>query len=108
VAKPEGLEQFDDPAGGVFVEVAGGLVGEQQLRPVGEGPGDGDALPLAAAQLARLMVGAFAQPDRVEQLEGTPPPVAASGAIEHDGQLDVLGGGEGVEQSEVPKDEADG
>ena len=34
-------------AGGAGVEVAGGLVGEQQARAVGDRAGDGDALLLA-------------------------------------------------------------
>ena len=44
-------------AGGV-VELAGGLVGQQQPRAVGERARDGDALHLAARELRRPVVGA--------------------------------------------------
>jgi hypothetical protein len=38
------------------VEGGQGLVGEQELRLHGEGPGDADPLPLAARELARVLV----------------------------------------------------
>ena len=41
------------PSDGRRVEVAGGLVGQQDRRPVDEGAGDRDALLLAAGQLVR-------------------------------------------------------
>ena len=50
------------------VEVAGRLVGEQHVRVVRERARDRDALLLAARELRRQVVGARAEPDRVEQL----------------------------------------
>ena len=50
------LEQaIDDELTGIAVEIAGGLVGEQQLRSGDEGAGDRHALLLAARQLAGIM-----------------------------------------------------
>ena len=45
-------EQLDDLRAGGGVEVAGGLVGEQEGGPRGEGAGERDALLLAARELA--------------------------------------------------------
>ena len=41
--------------GGVRIEIAGRLVGEQHPRRVGDGAGDRDALLLAAGQFGRPM-----------------------------------------------------
>ena len=43
----------EDLGAGAAVEVAGGLVGEDDLRPAGQRPGHGDPLLLAARELAR-------------------------------------------------------
>src|SRR3954470_17941029 len=48
-----GFEYFHDSGGIVAVEVAGRLVGQEQSRRVDQGASDGDALLLAARQLAR-------------------------------------------------------
>ena len=49
----EVAQQLEDGAGGLRVEGAGGLVGEQHLGVAGQGAGDADALLLAAGELAR-------------------------------------------------------
>ena len=49
------LEQLNDFAAGVGIEVAGGLIGQQQFRLVDEGAGDGDALLFAAGKLVGLV-----------------------------------------------------
>ena len=49
------------------VEVAGRLVGEDDLRARAERAGDGDALLLAARQLRREMIGAMRQADLGQQ-----------------------------------------
>ena len=41
------MQQVKDHAAGLFVEVAGRLIGQDQVRFVGQGAGDGDALLLA-------------------------------------------------------------
>ena len=53
---------------GCVVEVAGRLVGEQDLRVVGESPDDRDALLLAAREPRRAMPETRGEADAVEQL----------------------------------------
>ena len=54
-------------AGVRVVEVAGRFVGEDELGPVGQRPGDGDALLLPGGKLARQVVQLRFQPDALEQ-----------------------------------------
>ena len=49
------------------VEIAGGLVREEQARLVGQRAGDGHALLLSAGELRRVMMPAPGQSDLVEQ-----------------------------------------
>ena len=50
------------------VEVAGGFVGEDDLRPCRQGPAHGDTLLLATRELVGTMGGAVGQPDRFDHL----------------------------------------
>ena len=59
-----------NPAPRLLVERRGRLVGQNDLRLVDESPSYGDALPLAAGELLRLVVNAVAEPDRTEHLFG--------------------------------------
>ena len=63
-------EEVEDLLAGLGVQVAGGLVGQQQGRVVDQGPGDGHPLLLAAGELGRLVVQAVPQPHPVEQRLG--------------------------------------
>ncbi len=64
-------EEFgEDEVGGAFVEIAGGLVGEDQRGLVGEGAGDGDSLLLAAGELGGLVGQPFGEAERAEQAFG--------------------------------------
>ena len=58
----QGEEQIGDARAGGAVEIAGGLVGEQDLRPRRQGAGQRHALLLAARQLAGIVIGAQDQP----------------------------------------------
>ena len=60
-------QQVDDLLAGLAVEVAGRLVGQDDLRARAQGAGDGDALLLAAGELRREMIGAMRQPHLGEQ-----------------------------------------
>ena len=62
--------EVDDELAVVSVEVARGLVGEEDDRAVDEGPGEGHPLLLAPRELGRIVVGAIGEADAVEQLEG--------------------------------------
>ena len=50
------LDQPQNVPGGLGVQGRGGLVAEEQLRVRGQGPGDGDALLLAAGELGGIGV----------------------------------------------------
>ena len=56
-------EDSDDFLAGLLVEVAGGLVGQQQPGLGDQGPGDGRPLHLAPGKLARPMLQTMPQPD---------------------------------------------
>ena len=56
-------QQVDDARAGHRVEVAGGLVGEQHFRTRRERARDGDALLLAAGQLARIVARPLREAD---------------------------------------------
>src|SRR5690606_10547111 len=96
----EFLKNAHDLDGGFAVEVAGGFVGEEDVRLVDEGAGDGDALLLSAGKLAGKMIGALGEADDVEGVEGALFDLASGEAVlavEHR-QLDVFeGGGAGEE-----------
>src|SRR5262249_27221473 len=65
------LQQPEHVPGYAGVEVAGGLVAEQDWRPAGHRPGDRDALLLPARQLQRQPAAPVAEPDR-GQVTGRP------------------------------------
>src|SRR5258708_16703120 len=63
----EPLQQCEHFARGLRVEVAGGLIGEQQGRVRDDRARDGDALFLSTRELTRVMLLAIAQPDDPER-----------------------------------------
>ena len=65
-------QQLGDLSCILIVEVADRLVGENERGIVGEGPGNGDALLLAAAQFRRPVPGAIAKTDGIEEFPGAP------------------------------------
>ena len=80
--------QGGDKAGGRGVEIAGGLVGEQQFRADGQGAGDRDALLLAARELVRVVVMAGAEPDPLEPVAGLA--LRAGAAVDFERGGDIL------------------
>ena len=58
--------ELEDLGAGAAVEVAGRLVGEDDRRLAGQRAGHGDALLLAAGQLARPVLQPVAQTDGVD------------------------------------------
>ena len=66
VDKPPQQPQHDHAAG--RVQVARGLVGQQDQRPVDERAGDGHPLLLAAGKLVRTVSGARRQPHLLQDL----------------------------------------
>jgi hypothetical protein len=60
---PESFQQGDDVVPGVLVEVAGGLVGQQDLGLLNQRPGNGDSLLLPAGQFRRQVARAIREAD---------------------------------------------
>ena len=98
-------DQFRDPGAGLFVEIAGGLVGEDHPRLVRDRPGDGDPLLLAAGHLGRQVVRPFPDPEGVEQFPRPLDGIAGPRNLER--HRHVLQCGQVRQQVERLEDEAD-
>jgi acyl-CoA thioesterase-1 len=101
-----GEEQVKDCAAGGAIEIASGLVGEEDGRFEGEGAGEGDALLFAAGKLHGVVIEAALEADAVQEFAGA---IAGSGigAREFHGQEHVLLGGERGNQVVGLEDETD-
>src|SRR6185295_18336340 len=64
----KGPHQVEDLGGGLRIEVARGLVAEEQRRIVDERPGDGDARLPAARELVGPVVATRGQADAIQEL----------------------------------------
>ena len=64
------LDQAIHGRGVLRVELGGGLVREQKLRPAAHRCGDGDPLLLAARELVRMRLSAVGEADDLQQLIG--------------------------------------
>ena len=62
------FQKVHDLDRGLRVESAGGLVRQDDVGVVDQGPGDGDALHLTAGELVRLLVDLIAETDFLERL----------------------------------------
>ena len=100
-----GEDQVDHGPAGVAVEIAGGLVGQQQPWPVDQGAGQGHALLLATRQLARIVGHALPEPDLGEQRACRREGVAVAGELQR--QRHVLERGHGRDQMEGLEQDAD-
>ena len=96
----------EDLGAGAAVEVAGGLVGEHDLGPAGEGTGHGHALLLATGELARAGARAGRSRPTVSIDEVEPLAVGLAAGQVHR-ERDVLDGREGRHQVERLEDEAE-
>ena len=101
------VEEVEDLAAGGGVEVAGGLVGQEQARLHDRGAGQGHPLALAAGELVRPVVDAVREAHRRQRGLDPLPPLAARQAGEDHGQLHVLGRGQARHEVERLEDEAD-
>jgi hypothetical protein len=89
------------------VEVAGGLVGEDERRLGDDGAGDRDALLLSAGELARGVVLAAGEADGVQRRERASASLAGRHATVHQRKLHVLERARSPEQVEALEDEPD-
>ena len=102
------LQDVHDLDGGLGVERAGRLVGQQDLGVVDKGAGNGHALHLAAGHLVRALVELVAEADLLQRLRGAPAPFGLADAGERQRQLDVLQHGLVRDEVVALEDEADG
>ena len=100
-------EQGVDPLGGLRIEVAGGLVGQQQPRLEAQRPGQRHPLLLAAGELAGPVVEPVGQPHLRQHLLGAARASAAGQPPDQPGHHGVLERGELGQQVVALEDEAD-
>ena len=101
------VEQLHHADRGDRVEVAAGLVGEQQRRVVDEGAGDRDALLLAAGELVGVAVELGREADQAQRLRHLGADLGAAGADHLQRVGDVVVDGAVGQQLEVLEDGAD-
>ena len=101
------LQQRDEGVAGGAVEVAGGLVGEHDRRPVDQGAGDRHPLALAAGELRRPGRRAVGQADGGQRLERAPAAQSGRRARVEQAVGDVVQRGRVLGQEELLEDEAD-
>src|SRR5271170_4355392 len=61
-------EDVENLAAGLLVQIPCRLIGQNNPRAVHQGPRDGHALALAAAELSRAMAKAMSEAETIEQL----------------------------------------
>jgi hypothetical protein len=88
MAGPFFKQTIDDEAAGCGIEIAGGLVGEQQLGAGNKRAGNRDALLFTARELRRIMAETLREPNRTETLRRCCERVATATQLQW--QCDVL------------------
>ena len=100
-------EQLEDAAGGALVEVAGRLVGDEDRGIVHQRPRDGDALLLAARELARVGAALGGEPDLGQHAHHPRRDGVAPRAGDLERERDVLRRGAVLQQAEVLEHDAE-
>jgi hypothetical protein len=103
----EAIEQAQDLFARGHVELTGGLVGQQQHRPIGQGPRDGDALHLSTGELGGAVASPVLQANVAQELEGASPPLPARHSSLRHRELDVFLGRQNRKQVESLEYEAE-
>ena len=98
-------QEVHDLLAGGAVEIAGRLVGQQELGPTHEGAGDGDALLLAARELRGVVADAMARARRAAAPTGELEGIGATGELQR--QRHVLVRRHGRNEMEALEDDAD-
>jgi len=103
----DALKDAHDLQGGAGVEVAGGLVGEDDGGVVDQGAGNGHALPLPPRQLVGAVVAPVGELHHLQGLAGQLMPAGLVEAGIHQGEHGVLQGRGPGQQVEGLEHEAD-
>ena len=103
----DAFEQLHDADGVLVVEVAGRLIGDQDLRSVDQCAGDGRTLLLAAAQLARVGIVLVAETDALEHLRDIGADLRGGFTGDQLGEADVLVDGTVLKEAKVLEDDAE-
>ena len=109
-AKPpvDVLNQTQDVSCGLGVQGGGGFVAQQDLGVGGQGPGNGDALLLAAGQLRRIGLFLVGQVHDLQQLPCSRHGFLFRRADELQGERDIVQAGALHEQVKMLEDHTDG
>ena len=81
----QGVQDLEHLVAGLAVEVARRLVGQDQARVAGDGPGDPDPLLLAAGELPGIVLEAIGQADDVEGRLDLPAPLLLASGVSSNG-----------------------
>ncbi len=102
----EAVEQLHDLDAHLGIQVAGRLVGEEDLRVARDGAGDGHALALAAGELRREVARAVREAHLLQHGLGPLPALRGGDLAVEQGQLHVVQHVQGTDQVEALEDEA--
>ena len=91
----------------MVVDIAGGLIGQQEAWSVDHGTRDGDALLLSARQRRWARIEAIAQPDPAQQFTHMAVDFGVPTTVDAQRQRDVFNGRQMIDQAEVLKHHAD-
>ena len=100
-------EFFHDDVGGAGVEVAGGLVGEDEAGVGDEGAGDGNALLLTAAELPWHVVLTFLEMEMFKDVAGHEEAAIFVKSGVDEGQSDIFDDGKVGDEIKILENEAD-
>ena len=103
----EGFENTQNFFARPGIQIAGGLVGQDQRGMGGDGPGDGRALLLPAGHLGGPVIHPFLQPHLPQAFHGHMPPFLAADAPVDQRQLHIFQRRQPGHQIEALKHEAD-
>ena len=103
----QGIEQMEQPQRHFRIDVAGRLVGDEQLGPADHRAGDGDALLLAARQGRRPGAGAVGEADPGEHLAHRRLEILVLDPGDPQRQRDIVEGRQVRDQPEILEDDAD-
>ena len=98
--------EFEYGAAGMRIECGSGLVGKQDFRASGKGPGQCDTLLLSSAEVSGIGGGLVVEVDLLKQTEGLGASELAADAFEFQCDFDIFNRGERGKQIEGLEDEA--